>query len=482
VYILTSVFTLSRVEAKNNSFKRFKIKKGLLKKDSFKKYKKVYDNQTKRTRIIGDQMIVKFKKNHRKSNVQRFVLKNNLRYVDKLGKRTYVFAAYDPNSLLSTLNNLEEDKKERARNLIVKADVDEYKELSSHAQRKRRRKRNKQIGNFSLERQWHLKNMGGDSVSKAGSDINIEEAWKITQGEGIIVAVIDTGFDIKHNDINFLNIGYSTVTDTYSAKAPSYSNENHGTAVAGIIAAKDNKRGSVGVAPKAKIIPIRLISDRGMVATSQIIKAHQKAIEMGARVINNSWGTYDSSLGDGELLELTDLEKSLYRNLATTAHSGRGVTVIFAAGNSGEGSFAAHPEARNEYTLAIGAIDSKDRKARYSVYGNELDVVAPGGQEKGITTTDRRDRRKSGGLLGYARGSYTDTFTGTSAAAPVVAGIAALVLSVNPDLTADEVKEIIRQSARHDLDNYYQFQNGKSDEIGYGIVDAGAAVELAKNW
>lgn len=476
MYLFICVNTGSSANAK--SFKRFKLKKGLIKKSKAGNFRKILDNKTHRTRIVGDQIIVKFKKNYRNSDVRKFALKNNLDPLTRIGKRTFVFAAYDTRSALSTLNHLEEDPEDRSRSLIVKADIDEYKELKSSG---RRKKRSKGIAKFALERQWHLKNMGGDSVSKAGSDINVEKAWESTKGEGVIVAVIDTGFDTGHDDINFFNKGYTTVTHTYSAKAPSYSNENHGTAVAGIIAAKDNKKGSVGVAPKAKIIPIRLISDRGMVATSQIIEAHQRAVEMGAQIINNSWGSYDSSLEDGELLELSELEENLYRNLATNARNGRGVTVIFAAGNSGEGNFAAHPEARNKYTLAIGAIDSKDRKTRYSVYGTELDVVAPGGQEKGILTTDRRDRKK-GGLRGYARGSYTDTFTGTSAAAPVVTGVAALILSVNPNLDAQDIKEIIRQSARKDLDNYYEFNNGKSSELGYGIVDAGAAVELAQNW
>jgi subtilisin family serine protease len=475
LYLFCSLGINTSVQAE--SFKRFKINKGLNKKKS--QYNKIYDSKKNRNRILGDQIIVKFKKNHRKSNVQRFALKNNLRIVNKLGTRTYVFANPDQENLLSTLNSLEVSKEEKENNEIIQADIDEFKVLNSSGGSKK----NSSLANYSYDKQWHLKNIGGDSVSKAGSDINVEPAWLETQGEGIKVAVLDTGCDITHPDINFLNKGYSTVTGEYTAMPPSYANENHATAVAGIIASKDNGKGTVGVAPKAQIIPIRLISDQGgMVATSKIIEAHLKAVEMGAQIINNSWGTYDSSLAEGESLELSDLEIELYRNLALNVNGGKGVIVIFAAGNSGEGNFAAHPEARSEYNLAIGAIDSKDRKTRYSVYGQELDLVAPGGQEKGITTTDRRDLRQGRNVLGYALGSYTDTFTGTSAAAPVVAGVAALILSVNPNLTAQDVKNILRQSARKDIDGYYKFEDGKSNELGYGIVDAAAAVELAKNW
>jgi subtilisin family serine protease len=458
------------------SFKRFKINKGLHKKKN--QYNKIYDSKKNRHRILGDQIIVKFKKNHRKSNVQRFALKNNLRIVNKLGTRTYVFANPDQENLLNTLNSLEVSKEEKENNEIIQADIDEFKVLNSSGGSKK----NSSLANYSYDKQWHLKNMGGDSVSRAGSDINVEPAWLETKGKGVIVAVIDTGCDITHKDINFLNKGYSTITGEYSAMPPSYANENHATAVAGIIASKDNGKGTVGVAPESEIFAVRLITDRGMVPTSEIIAAHLKAVEMGASIINNSWGTYDSSLEEGESLELSELEEDLYHHLATEANNGKGVVVIFAAGNSGEGNFAAHPEARSEYNFAIGAIDSKDKKTRYSVYGDELDVVAPGGQEKGITTTDRRDLRQGKNVLGYALGAYTDTFTGTSAAAPVVSGVAALVLSVNPNLTAQDVKDILRQSARKDIDGYYNFVDGKSNELGYGIVDAAAAVELAKNW
>ena len=494
LYLCTSVLTgLSIQEAQAAKHRRFHKKRFAKAKRLKKGFREIYDEKTNRSRIIGNQMIIKFKKGTRGSSVQRFALKNNLLFINKLGKRTYVFADYSQEHLLSTLNELEESNELKNENLVDEADINEYKILKAHGRKKSKKKRarrrarkkagKRSIQKFSLESQWHLKNIGGDSVSKAGSDINIEPAWEVTKGEGVKVAVIDTGIDTGHKDINFTNSGYSTVTGNYNAKPPFYSNENHGTAVAGLIAAKDNNKGTVGVAPKAKIIPIRMISQSGMVSSSQIIEAHLKAVALGAQIINNSWGTYDSSLEDGEQLELSKGEQDLYRDLATKANRGKGIPVIFAAGNSGSKNFNAHPEARSQYTFAVGATDSMDRRARYSVYGNELDVVAPGGQEKGIQTTDRRDLRKRRAVLGYASGSYTDTFTGTSAAAPVVAGVAALVLSVNPDLSADDIKEIIRQSARKDLNSLYKFDaSGKSLEIGHGVVDAGAAVHLAQNW
>lgn len=460
------------VQAK--SFRRFQLTQGLSAKLKKRKYKRLYDAKTGQKRIFGNQIIVKFKKNFNKAKVRSFATENNLRLRKKIGKRTYVFSDFDQKHLLTTVNTLTVDKNLKAKNEIASVDIDEYKILNSS---KRKNKK------FSLEAQWHLKNNGRDSVSLAGADINIEPAWNTTQGEGVIVAVIDTGFDVGHKDINFLNSGYSVVDGNYNANAPYYSSENHGTAVAGIIASKDNKKGTVGVAPKAKILPIRLISDRGMVPVSNIIEAHQKAVEMGAQIINNSWGTYDSSLDDDEQLELSNDEENLYRYLADDANNGKGVTVIFAAGNSSDSNLNAHPEARSEYTLAVGAIDSTDKRASYSAYGSELDFVAPGGDyKKGMSTTDRRDKGRFRSTVGYARGSYTDTFTGTSAAAPVVSGVAALVLSTNPRLNAAQVKSILRQSARKDLNNYYDFSSGKSNEIGYGIIDAAAAVELAKRF
>lgn len=478
-------------KAKENRADRFQLQLQVAKSMGNKsQYKKLYDKKLKRVRQFNDRVIVRFKPSTKKSVVKKYMLKNNLLPITKIGKRAYsckVFGSDEhPEEILKLLiseGRSPEDvfgfEKEEDEALLD-MDIDEYRELATNG------KRSKSPALLSTE--WHLKNTG-EAGAVAGADINVEDAWKFSQGLGVTVAVIDTGFDLKHKDINYYSEGFDISTGQVGAAAPSRSSENHGTAVAGIIAALDNDKGAIGVAPKSQIIPIRLITDGGLVSVSQIIAAHRKAIELGADIINNSWGSFDPTLSDGESLSLTSIEEELYQELEEEANDGRGVVVVFAAGNSGEGNFNNAPEARNPYTLAIGATNSKDERSSYSVYGTELDLVAPGGDSSaGIFTTDRKDLKlkrkgkKRRYVLGYNKGNFAKDFTGTSASAPVVSGVAALVWSVNPSLTARQVKEILRLSARRDLNTKYQFSNEKNAELGYGIVDASAAVRMAMQY
>jgi subtilisin family serine protease len=234
-------------------------------------------------------------------------------------------------------------------------------------------------------------------------------------------------------------------------------------------------------------VPIRLIPDDGYVSVSDIIMAHRKAMELDVDIINNSWTSYDPSLPKGQQFELSDIEIELYRELYEEANEGKGILVIFASGNSGSSDFRNSPEARSPYTLAVGATDSSDKRSSFSTYGSELDLVAPGGGDnEGIYTTDRVDIQIRNGdikkrvVLGYAKGNTNSDFKGTSAAAPVVAGAAALVWAVNPELTATEVRQILVRTAQRLPD--YEFVYGKNAELGYGRVDARAAVSLAKQY
>lgn len=473
-----------RAEAINK--KRFKVIADNSPSLAKAKLKKVFDTKLNRERYFKNKLLVKFKAGTSQEAIQEYMAINNLVIIKKLSKRIYSCKLNRENIQEEEVLDLVDKEIQTAE--IEDLDLDEYKQITTDAVK------NRYVKNYSksyskkllVELQWYL----GSGVNQAASspvDINVEGAWQVTKGQGIKVAVIDTGFDLTHPDINFAHDSYDVIGQKDNAQAPDYSKENHGTAVAGIIAARENPYGVVGVAPEAEIIPIRLITEDGFVSVSDIVEAHQKALELGATIINNSWGSYDPSVPDGESINLTRAEEDLYRELAEEANNGKGVVVVFASGNSGEANFNRVPEARNPYNFAVGAVDSSGKKASYSIYGNELDLVAPGGDSsRGIVTTDRRDvkvkdlRKKKAKIyiLGYERGDYVSNFKGTSASAPIVSGVAALVWAANPNLTAAQVKAILQNSATRNISGY-NFNNGICVELGAGIVNASAAVEQA---
>lgn len=463
------------------------------------RFSKIYDNTLKRERLVKDSFIVQFKDNILGDDIDYYLGRKNLEIVSDLGNNTYVckLVEHSSKSLVRFLNRtngqrLEEESPDYeyddyALNSLVKAfDVNEYKKVSTADL----------YTDPLANKQWHLENDGENGLVP-GSDINIEGAWDYTRGAGIKVAVIDTGFDTGHPDINYYHSGYNalagsdeffSIEETGSfelAKAPRNSSENHGTAVAGIIAGKDNSSGVVGVAPEVEIIPIRLIDDNGQVSVAQIIAAFRKADELGAKIINNSWGSFDPDLEEGQLHNISDAERDLYVDIAKNGNNGNGIIVIFASGNSGKPNFNNSPEARIPEILSVGATDSTDQRVSYSVFGPELDIVAPGGGARPIYTTDRRDkmRKTDDGIkrkvVGYSKGSIARSFRGTSAAAPVVAGVAALVWSINPALNANQVKEIMLNTAYKSPKEKYEFVDGRNLELGYGRVDAAKAVEAA---
>ena len=309
--------------------------------------------------------------------------------------------------------------------------------------------------------QWALQNEAYPNY-----DINIEGAWNITKGEGVKIAVIDEGIDLEDN----LLPGYDMTDGMNGGIDGGYSNnDNHGTLCAGIIAALDNNVGVVGVAPQAKIIPIKgaytitlttsnpLEIKRGWNTAEGewLVRALQKAFDVGADVINNSWGREDQS----------DILNTILLHLAQFGRDGKGIIVTFGAGNANS-SVVAIPSG-HQAVLAVGASTDHGYRWPNSNYGNGLDVVAPG--ENVYTTT--------------IQNSYMEE-SGTSLACPHVASIAALMLSANPNLTREEVHELICRTA-YKLPNY-TFTNDANHpygtwnrEVGYGLVDANAAVYSA---
>ena len=308
--------------------------------------------------------------------------------------------------------------------------------------------------------QWHLHNTG-QSGGTPDADINAPEAWDITTGDpNIVIAILDTGVDLNHPDLaNNLIPGYDFLDDDDSpAPIPgSHQHAAHGTACAGIAAAQgDNGIGVVGVTWNCKIMPIRI----GLTSSTTAdvgAKAFRWAASHGAHVLSCSIDAIgDLSIVDSAIMDVTK-PGGIGRN-------GKGCVVVAAAGNGNRSPIfpASHPA-----VIAVGATDDHDRRLSFSNYGPELDIVAPTGDGSSlwVMTTDMT------GIPGYMTTDYT-YFSHTSGACPVVAGVAALILSVEPGLTSKEVRHFLTRSAK-DLGD-----PGRDDYYGWGRVDAQAALDM----
>ncbi|QKX06886.1 S8 family serine peptidase [Aquimarina sp. TRL1] len=321
--------------------------------------------------------------------------------------------------------------------------------------------------------QWSLNNTGQNGGT-AGIDIKIEEAWSITTGNpSIKTAVYDHGLEMNHPDLQ-ANV-YGTGFDANNGTSPATVRGSHGTACAGIIGAvKDNNLGISGVAPTSKLMSIS-INLKSSDTPSQLASGFNWAWQNGADVISNSWGGYaPSSIIDNAI-----------KNTLTKGREGKGCVIVFAAGNENNTNIR-YPGNSNPDLLIVGAMspcaerknpNSCDGESNWgSCFGTQLDIVAPGVK---MPTTDNQGRN------GYSSTDYTQTFNGTSSACPVVAGVAALILSVNPNLTFSEVNTIIEQSAQKVGTYRYATTGGRpngtwNNQMGYGLVDAHQAVLLAQ--
>jgi|GEM_PF-526180 len=270
-------------------------------------------------------------------------------------------------------------------------------------------------------KQWHLKK------------INAPKAWDTTKGSGqITVAVVDNGVQVNHPDLAGKIVSpYNVVTGARSVPAG-----EHGTHVAGIIAASINKKGVIGVAPNVKIMPINVFQGDG--ATSyDVAYGIVYAADHGANVINLSLGAY-AATG--------------YEAAAVQYAASKGVVLVAAAGN--DDTYLPSYPAAFEPVIAVSATDSTDFITDFSNYGDYIDLAAPG---VNIYST-------------VPRSSY-GSLHGTSMAAPIVSGTAALVLSKNPLLTRGEVESILRKSTV-DLG-----ARGWDVFYGYGRIDAYKALK-----
>ena len=353
-----------------------------------------------------------------------------------------------------------------------------------------------------FKNQWHLHNDSSNTSVSGNDHAHVAEAWEVMMafkgnlgGKGVKLAIIDDGFDLDHEDMEgqFLE-GYD-----FRGKDndPSYENigwnsdyyDMHGTCCAGVAAAKaDNGKGVVGACPNCKLIPIRIDLTSDSSLSSIGIEAFEWAADAGADIMSNSWGPADGYGAE----DMSQTLKDLVANLATSGRNGKGIIILFAAGN-GEESIDDYDTkdgfANNENVFAIGATNASGKRAYYSDYGKSLDFMAPscdysnngyGNLIDGIWTIDNtgKDGYNSGkSSLGDKNGNYTNDFGGTSSACPLAAGITGLVLSANPDLTRDEVYQIYVETS--DKVGGVSYSNGFNEKYGYGRINACEAVKKA---
>jgi thermitase len=296
---------------------------------------------------------------------------------------------------------------------------------------------------YNLRNRGGLMNIGGglQFLLTAGADIKAVPAWDEAKGDAeVVIAVLDTGVDREHIDLSakVVSPGHDFANDDDDAADDHW----HGTHVAGIAAADTgNAAGIAGVAWNCRILPVKVVDNNGDGYYSWIIDGIIWATDQGADVINLSLGG--------------DVADEYLEDACRYAHD-HGVIVVAAAGN--DAGPVLYPAAYDETVLAVAASDYNDAIASFSNFGPEVDVAAPGAW-----------------ILGPAPQIYVGPeelpyvfASGTSAAAPHVSGLAALIRSLKPDLTADQIMMVIRYTA-DDINR--TSLAGRDDHAGYGRIN-----------
>lgn len=345
--------------------------------------------------------------------------------------------------------------------------------------------------------QWHHENTGtaipivdipnavfGNSHFKKGADAKVKEAWRFLQSLGdksLKIAVIDTGFATNHPQLrgdgtkvrNPFNADKRTsdVSPLVQYSDGSWGVMSHGTSCAAVAAGSWDNKGVLGVSPNARIIPIKL----DILSDEAIKSAFEHAFLNGADIIS-------CSLGYPKPVPLSTFVSNYITKVAREGRGGRGIPMFFAAGNANPASdnrpravsdFAAHPE-----VFCVTASNSLDERSDYSFFGPNAFLSGPtnGNDGVGITTAtcDLSADGRSVELL------LTSGFGGTSSAAPLVAGVCALMLTANPDLSVANIRSIFKQTCDKIGPAGTYNANGHSQFLGYGRINALKAVQAAR--
>jgi hypothetical protein len=325
--------------------------------------------------------------------------------------------------------------------------------------------------------QWHLANTGQGGGTPM-IDIDVENAWLRTFGNGAIVALMDDGTQPVHPDYAGNLLACADCVNEFDFDNNVETGEgSHGTAVAGLIGAVSNTIGGRGVAPEVALVPTSFYG-----STLDQANNFAAAAATGASVHNNSWGYNPGTF-------LPDVVRDTIIDLTDNSREGRGMLFLFSSANSYTLTLYGSALASMQETLGVGAVTNQADRSPYSNYGLGTDIVGPSNfGTRGIVTTDVT------GIGGYntnpsdAGGDYTSTFGGTSASSPIVAGLAGLAMSVNPELHAVQLKRLLMHTAslnssRNDLltieNRPFDAATSFSESYGYGFATASAAVQAA---
>ena len=377
-------------------------------------------------------------------------------------------------------------------------------------------------------RQFYLHNTGqviaDGHTGNPGADIKAPEAWGLTLGSAnITVAILDDGVSANHPDlpnsrqVRLANSNFSGEGNVNDPSPLGFS--AHGNHCAGVVAAtQGNGEGISGVAPNCKIMPVRIFNsnpDGGGADVAGLAAAITFAKTNGADIISNSWGF--RTVTDPNAVPMI---VNAIQDATVNGRGGKGCVVVFSSGNNadhntGNNGFVAFPASVNiPGVLTVGASDRYDKQANYSATANPassqnqfIDVVAPShrayptqiaGETFEVWSIDTQQPNGQTGdnpwpnvpnqtvppQIGEQLPNsgtnflfYSGRFGGTSAACPQVAGIAALLLSINPSLTQQQVFNLITSTASKV--GGYVYANNQSNELGYGRVNAYQAVQQA---
>ncbi len=332
--------------------------------------------------------------------------------------------------------------------------------------------------------------------------IDVVPAWQISRGKPTVqIAIIDDGVDLDHSAFPNQASHFNAIDRSNNPRPPTAHAEfyTHGTACAGLaVGAPNAEVGTSGVAPGCRLMAVRLLdrviapeaetaihsvlSGEDTLALSRalsVVQPYREALsiqwaaEHGAAVISNSWGPPDGKAQFGIEYPIDDITRLAVAYAVEKGRDGKGCVICWAAGNGNESvsfdGYASHPD-----VLAVAAVTRDGTRAPYSDFGPEVDICAPGGgYSDGLLTTVSVDPA--------SHAAYRDNFNGTSAATPIVAGVAGLLLSEYPDLTYRDVFDILKATAdKIDADGGAYDGDGHSMHYGYGRINAAKALEEAQ--